>query len=163
MTKDCPAEASKQSEHSPSKVGNSETLLYVLIEPHNYEANGISARAFSRTELKNSQVSISRKNHIPRDILQKEVIDILLEKDQRRKFMGVLQAKCLKIRQLKTEEPKSRRAFCVIDDGTLKNVGHTHLGFSHTARQQTKSQWTAYRENLTLLFGEECSINEIYT
>jgi len=105
---------------------------------------------------------VSRKKHTPLQVLQEEVIDVLLEKDTRRKFRGVLQAKCHEVRKLKTEIPNNKRAFCVVDDGTPKNNGHAHLGFSHTAKQQTKSQWTAYRENLTLLFGEERSLNEIY-
>jgi len=162
MSKDCPCESTKQSKSSPSKVSNSETLLYVLIEPHNYEENGISARAFSRSELAKSQVSVSRKNYTTPKILKEEVIDALLQKDQRRKFTGILQAKCLEVRKLKTDEPKNKRVFCVLDDGTPKNIGHAHVGFSEITKQQTKSYWTAYRENLILLFGKERSIDDVY-
>jgi len=162
MSKDCPCEATKQSKHSPAKVSNRETLLYVLIAPHNYEQNDISARAFSRSELTDSQVSVSRKKYTPKEVLQKEVIDILLQKDPRRKFMGVLRADCGKVRSLKTDEIQNRRVFCVIDDGTPKNTGHAHLGFSEVTKQLNKNHKTAYRANLIRIFGNERSMDDVY-
>ena len=162
MSKDCPCEATKQSKHSPGKVSNSETLLYVLIEPHNYQQNDISARAFSRSELTDSQVSVGRKQHTPKEILQKEVIDVLLQKDPRRNAIGVLQADCREVRKLKTDEPKNKRVFCVIDDGTLKNPGHAHLGFSEVTKHHPKNHKTAHRANLIRLFGAKRSLDDVY-
>jgi hypothetical protein len=162
MSKDCPCEATKQSNHSPTKVANDEALLYALIEPHNYEQNDISARAFSRTELTECQVSVSRKKYTTKEILQKEVIEVLLQKDPRRKFIGVLQAGCGEVRSLKTHDPKNKRVFCVIDDGTPNNSGHVHIGFSEITKAQPKNHKTAHRANLISLFGNERSIRDVY-
>ena len=162
MSKDCPCEVTKQSNYSPAKVANGETLLYALIEPHNYEQNNISARAFSRTELTECQVSVSRKKHTTKEILQKEVIDVLLQKDPRRKFIGVLQAGCGEVRSLKTHDPKNKRVFCVIDDGTLNNTGHAHMGFSEITKDQPKNLKTAHRANLILLFSDNRSLDDVY-
>jgi hypothetical protein len=162
MSKDCPCEANKQSKHSPSKVSNTETLLYVLIEAHNYAQNDITPIAFSRTELRESRVSVSRKKHATREILQQEVIDVLLEKDPRRQVIGILKADCGNVRALKTEEPRNKRSFCVVDDGTLQNIGHAHLGFSEITKQQPKNLQTANRRNLILLFGKQLSIDDVY-
>lgn len=163
MSKACPCEATKQSKHSPAKVASGEALLYFLIEPHNWEQNDISARAFSRTELTECQVSVSRKKYTPKEIFQKEVIDVLLERDSKRKAIGVLQAGCGEVRSLKTDEPKNKRVFCVIDDGTTKNTGHGHIGFSEITKHQPKNYKTAHRANLILLFGDKRSIDDVYS
>lgn len=162
MSKDCPCEATKQSKHSPSKVSNTETLLFVLIEPHNYSQNDITPVAFSKTELKESRVSVSRKKHTTREVLQQEVIDVLLERDSRRQLVGILKADCGNVRNLKAEESKNRRACCVLDDGTLKNIGHAHLGFSEITKQQPKNLQAASRRNLILLFGKKLTIDDAY-
>ena len=162
MPTDCPSEDTKQSQFSPSRVSNKEILLYVLIEPHNYAQNGLIPRAFSRSELTSSDVSVSRRTHTSRTVLQNNVIDILLSKDQRRNFVGILKAKCGKLRALKTREHKNKRALCVVDDGTRENIGHAQLGFSETAKHQQKNFKTAYRANLISLFGDPYSIDDIY-
>lgn len=162
MSKDCPAEATKQSKHSPCKVSNNETLLFVLIEPYNYSQNDITAEAFSKTELRESRVSVTRKEHTPKEILQTEVVDVLIQKDPRRQLIGVLQANCKNVRDLEPEEPKNKRAFCVMDDGNPKNKGHAHIGFSETARVQPKNLQAANRQNLIQVFGKDYSLNEIY-
>ncbi len=162
MSKDCPAEATKQSKHSPSRVSNKEALLFVLIEPYNYKNNGISTEAFSKTELRESRVSVSRKGHTTKEVLKKEVIDVLLKKDPRRHFIAVLQGNCGKVRELEPEEPKDKRAFCVMDDGTPENKGHAHIGFSETTRGQQKNLQAANRQNLIGVFEEEKSLDEVY-
>ena len=162
MPNDCPSEASKQSKDSPSTISNGENLLHILVEPHNYEVNGLTKRAFSRSELRKSQVSLSRKSYTTEEILKKEVINPLLKRDSKRKFIGLLQADCGEVRSLKTDDSTRKRAFCVIDDGLPSNIGHAHLGFSEIAKQRPKNQQTAYRANLILVFGSECPIREVY-
>ena len=163
MPTDCPLEAAKQSRHSPSKVSNTETLLFVLVEPHNFGENELSARAFSRKELTKGHVSVSRKEHTTRSTLEENVISVLLKNDVRREFKGVLKAKCQKVRDIKTDNPLKKRVFCVVDDGVPDNPGHAHIGFSEITKTDNGNEKTAYRENLILAFGENpFGLNDIY-
>lgn len=143
MTSACPKEKKKQSKHSPSVVADSEELVFALLEPYNFQHSEILNKAFSRTELRETRVSVSRKDHTNRLCLQEEVIDALIKKDPKRKFVGTLTSLCKAVRNLKSEDNK--RAFCVIDDGTEENPGHAHIGFAHEMR---KSLQTQNRENL---------------
>ena len=163
MSTDCPLEHAKQSPHSPSKVSNAETLLFVLIEPHNFAENGLKKRAFSRMELTQGHVSVSRKEHTTRSTLVENVISVLLKKDVRREFKGVLKAKCQKVRNIKTDNPLKNRVFCVVDNGFQNNPGHAHIGFSEKTKTDNGNEKTAHRENLILAFGENpFGLNDIY-
>ena len=158
----CPLEAAKQSPHSPNKVSNADTLLFVLIEPHNFAENALISRAFSRTELTKGEVSVSRKEHTTRSTLEEKVVSVLLKKDVRREFKGVLKAKCQKVRDIKTSYP-SKRVFCVVDDGFEDNPGHAHIGFSEITKMGNGNEKTAYRANLILAFGEKpLGLDDIY-
>lgn len=163
MPTDCPLEAAKQSRHSPSKVSNTETLLFVLVEPHNFAENNLSARAFSRKELTKGHVSVSRKEHTTRPTLEENVISVLLKKDVRRVFKGVLKAKCQKVRDIKASHLSKKRVFCVVDEGVPDNPGHAHIGFSEITKMDNGNEKTAYRQNLILAFGENpLVLDDIY-
>lgn len=154
MSADCPCENKKQSKFSPDKVANNETLLFALVEPHNFEDNGIKKRAFSRSELKSKQVSVSRREYTDKTSFQSAVITPLTAKDGRR-FIGVLKATCQDVRLIRTKETPSQRAVCVVDNGLEHDEAHAHLGFSEIAASQDKNQQSAHRLNLLRVFDSE--------
>lgn len=130
----CEREVQKP-DYSPDIVNDNEVIGYVLINPDHWEDGVLSSAAFSKSKLKAGSLSVSRIDHTSAEDIQNNIIKPYIQKNPQRAFVGILVARCSKIRALKAVYPQNSRAICVIDDGNENDPAHAHLSFSDHSKE----------------------------
>jgi hypothetical protein len=153
---DCPAESARQSEHSPSVVGDDEALVYILLSPdlYNIETRTMDARAFSKSKLREGTLSVCRAEHTSIQVAEEQVIAPQIARKPERSVAGALTAICGAIRCIRFDAA-SVRTYCVVDDGREDFTGHAHIGFSPRVSFSSQNSTQAARGNLLLAFESE--------
>ena len=160
----CPKEKLPQGRRADhGTVSDHETIGYVLIHPDHWDRrNNIPASAaFSKSKLKNTDLSIFRRELASCAQIQDMVVDSYVRKAYQkpgsdgREFVGILLACVAEIRSLRLHEDQAR-AICVLDDGYDGFESHGLLGFSDCVRDngrwRSKSVLVAIRANLLATF-----------
>lgn len=142
----CDCEDSRQSDHSPGVVSDAEEVIYALTDPHTIQ--GGSVKEFSKSKLKNRDLSICRAPHSSLSLISNAVIEPLTKGDGT--YHGVLWALTSEIREIALGE-SSVGAFCVADDGLAHDTAHAVLGFSESCIK-LRNHREAARGNLKELF-----------
>ena len=155
----CPKELSKQSEFSPDKVHDKETLVYLLIDPRQIKDGELTSTAFSKKELKQGTLSICRAGYSTAEDAKRNIFEPQFNKNSERKLVGAYKAICLNVRTIyatnRNTQQSAGRAFCVIDDGERNFPAHAVLAYSDITKKDKfwdKNDQTAVRENLIELF-----------
>lgn len=153
---DCPAESARQSEHSPSVVGDSEVLAYILLDPDLYdlETGSLKAKAFSKSQLRAGTLSVCRTAHTSIQVAEEQVIAPQIARKPERSVAGALKAICSTIRSIRFDGAPVR-TYCVVDDGRADFTGHAHIGFSPGVIFSGQNSKEAARGNLLLAFESE--------
>jgi len=163
----CPKELSRQSEHSPSLVKDEEDVLRLIFNPTHLDSKTgeISNAAFSKTELEENRLSVTRKECGSRDSVRQNITKIEKGGQKPKTLEKILSVKCCDIRAI--DEETKMRAFCVIDDGTEENPAHAHIGFAATPQNVSVApNWkTSARGNLLRLFREKAfaTVEEVFS
>lgn len=142
----CPKEATSQSVNSPCLVADDEPIVYALVNPLTS-----SVKDISKSQLKDSKLSVCRAKYIDGPTAKKKTVDVLIANDSTREHEGFLYAFCEEIRAINLGD-SSVGAFCVIDDALPDYDAHAHLGFSEPDDSDLKNERVAARGNLLLLF-----------
>lgn len=156
----CEKEKSKQSVHSPSVVSDDEYLVYVVLEPDQYKDDELSTAAFSKSKLKDGDLSICRKAYSNAADIRQNIVDPQIENKPHRREVGALQAQCSDVRSILTDNPVCR-AFCVNDDGLEGFEAHALLAFSDPTKAPNfwnANDRLAIRANLVRSFGGNSAI-----
>ena len=142
----CDCEDAQQSQHSPGLVGDAEEVIYALTDPHTIQDG--SVKEFSKSKLKDRDLSICRARHSSVSLITSAVIEPLTKGDGT--YHGVLWALTSEIREIPLGE-SGVGAFCVADDGLIDDPAHAVIGFSE-ARIELRNHRVAARGNLKDLF-----------
>lgn len=145
----CPNERSQQSTYSPGVVTCGEPIVYALIEPDNYRDG--SAQAFSKSRLKQGQLSVCRSAHARLEDARQAILDGMLAKDPNRSDRGIMWAPSDDIRMLRwpgTDE----QAICLVDHGFKDYRAHAHIGLSNPSDPNTRNGFEAVRGQLLSVF-----------
>lgn len=140
----CPEELSKQSALSPCVVGDEENVVYVLFKPDHWDGERLMPAAFSKSKLRQRDLSICRPQHTSLEVVSGMVVMPYLAKSPERTVVGGVSALCGDLRDLRHEDVPDRRSVCVVDDGLEGFEGHALLGFACSAAE--KGFWTRNRE-----------------
>lgn len=170
MPHPCPKELEQQNEHSPGVVESGELIVYILVDPLQWENGFLKKSAFSKSQLQAGTLSVCRARYCTVDGAYKNIVAPLLDKDpNNRTLVGALSASCEKIRSILYEDLPTQ-AICVIDDGKDGFPAHAHMGFS--APSHTTGFWenqrngkAAVRANLVLVFesnGSPKRLEEVF-
>lgn len=163
MSADCPKECVQQKPDSPGPVGSSEVLIYIILDPDQWEDGQLSTAAFEHERLRKPDdgISVQRAAYSSPELVTRNVVGPQLAKKppkkQERTFVGAIFARCADIRELRLDTQEKQRAICVIDDGTHDDPAHALLSYSESAKALTKgeegrSQKLAIRRNLISKF-----------
>ncbi|SFQ13904.1 hypothetical protein [Tranquillimonas alkanivorans] len=148
----CECEKNQQSAHSPGLVLDEEEIIYCLIHPDLFDAASgeLKNKAFSKSILKKSELSVVRKPYSSEADTKANVVDPQVQRNPSRRFCGALTAPTKAIRALAGSSPQD---VCVADDGLPGFPAHAHLGFSEEVAAQSKSVLEAVRSNLIDVFN----------
>jgi hypothetical protein len=151
----CKEEEISQSEFSPGIVEDYEKILYVLIDPLQYQNGEIKPTAFSKSKLQVGKLSVVRVDHSSTNEVKSKVIEPQLEKGaqkgENRQFVGCLTAIARSIREVDIS---------IIDQALSDFPAHAHLKFS--AAISDKNQQVAARQNLILVFNGIKTLEEAF-
>jgi hypothetical protein len=151
----CPKELTKQKQASPGVVESSETLVYMLLNPDHWENGKLKKAAFSKSKLKEGDLSVCRADYCTADGAYEHAVKPQLERNPARQFVGALRALCADIRGIAVDDPP-KQAICVIDDGLDSYPAHALLAYSDATKSEKfwlRNNQEAVRANLTLVFG----------
>ena len=161
----CPKELKQQSVYSPDVVHDNEAILYVLLDPIQWKDGQLTYGAFSKSKLKDGSLSVSRAQYSSEDMLQERVIQPQLNRNKKRKLIGVLRALCEEIRRI-TGDNTPCRIFCVNDDGTENDQAHAVIAYSELTKEEgfwQKNNREAIRANLIEAFrGNPMSLADAF-
>ena len=158
----CPEEEVQQTATSPGVVLDDEPIIFALIEPITAERN-VGAK-FSKSKLIERSLSVCRGAHMSYADLLEHVVDSVVRKESRRKYIGYHWATCGEIRAIMSEPKPGRSgkgeagtkefgAFCVIDDANGDHLAHAVIGFSRPADDfWSKNDRLAAQQNLKRVF-----------
>ncbi len=142
----CTKESSSQSEFSPGVVGDSEPIVYALVNPETS-----SVKDVSKSRLKQSDLSVCRAAYTTGKEAHTNIVQSLISKNSNRTEEGFYYAMCSEIRGITLGET-NQGAFCVIDDALEGFESHAHLGYSEPTEPKLKNHRESARANLSLLF-----------
>lgn len=142
----CGCEDTLQSEHSPGLVSDDEEIVYVLTDPHTCKEG--SVKEFSKSKLKDRDLSVCRSRHSSVSLITKAVIEPLTQSGNT--YHGALWAFTGEIREIPLGD-SGVGAFCVADDGLDHDLAHAVIGFSE-AEIKLRNHREAARGNLKELF-----------
>lgn len=147
----CECEQALQSKHSPGLVQDDEEIVYCLIDPDLYDrdTSTLKNKAFSKTALRKTDLSVIRKHHSSSDEVQEKVINPQVARKPHRRFCGVLVCQSANIRAINNS---TKQDFCVADAGLEGFASHAHLGFCNALASMSKSAQEAARSNLVAAF-----------
>lgn len=150
----CPKESKQQKECSPGVVESSEPIVYILIDPLNYQNGKLLLSAFPKKRLKNCTLSVARGHHCTVADAMRHVVEPQLARDGRRRLVGAFRTQCSKIRELQASKERVR-VFCVVDDGSCEYPAHAHIGYSEATKADgfwSHNDRTAAHANLARAF-----------
>ncbi len=130
------------NELAPSPVSPEEILLRLIFYPDHVKDNKLLPEAIPRDDLRSRGFSVQRSNFVTRELLDIRIRNYC-DKSAARRFEGIADLLCKKIREIKDDD--SCQAFIVIDDAREDDVGHAIILFS---RKYSDSTQKKLRKNL---------------
>lgn len=150
----CDCEQAQQSVHSPGLVEDCENIIYCLIDPDliDRDTAELKNKAFSKTELRKTALSVVRKPYSSGDEVQSKVIDPQIARSPNRHFCGVF---ICQVAQIRAIDGNTEQDICVADAGLEEFISHAHLGFCDEVARRSKSVQEAVRSNLVATFQRD--------
>lgn len=153
----CPKEKVQQKSELPGLIGPDEAIVYILLQPIQWDNGALASAAFSSSKLGDSSLSVCRGNFCTAKQAHEHVVEPQLAKDARRRLVGAFKAQCSDIRAIEVLDPRTQ-IICVFDDGTMEFAAHALLGYCERTKEKDfwkRNQRTAVRSELTRVFNEK--------